>query len=65
MIELSTKSLNLPTVLNNLMRGQWGGAMISTAVGLKMFDAVDLGFRSASEVARECDIQIRRYRSRG
>ncbi len=59
MIELSTKSLNPPSVLNNLMRGQWVGAMIGTAVGLKMFDAVDLGFRSASEVARECDIQIR------
>lgn len=59
MIELSTKSLNPPRVINNLMRGQWAGAIISTAVGLKMFDAVDLGFRSAGEVARECELDQR------
>ncbi len=59
MLELSTKSLNPPRVINNLMRGQWAAAIISNAVGLKMFDAVDLGFRSASEVARECELDKR------
>ncbi|MBX9668520.1 MAG: methyltransferase domain-containing protein [Candidatus Obscuribacterales bacterium] len=57
MIGLSTKSLNPPHTIQGLMQGQWAGAIISTAASLKIFDAVDLGFRSPDEVARESGIQ--------
>ena len=56
---LSTKSLNPPGVIHNLMRAQWAGAIIANSTQLKIFDAVDLGFRSADEVARETGIQPR------
>ena len=56
---LSTKSLNPPGVIHDLMRAQWAGAIIANAAQLKIFDAVDLGFRSADEVARETGIQPR------
>ncbi len=57
MIGLSTKSLEPPRTIQGLMQGQWAGAIVSTAASLKIFDAVDLGFRSADEVARESGIQ--------
>jgi 3-hydroxy-5-methyl-1-naphthoate 3-O-methyltransferase len=59
MIGLSTKSLKPPSVIHELMSGQWAGAIVSTSATLKLFDAVDLGFRSAEEVARECSIKPR------
>lgn len=59
MLGLSTKSLKPPSVLNEIMRGQWATAIIANAAQMKLFDAVDLGFRSAEEVARECSIQTR------
>lgn len=56
---LSTKSLKPPGVIHHLMRAQWAGAIIANCAQLKIFDAVDLGFRSADEVARETGIQPR------
>jgi ubiquinone/menaquinone biosynthesis C-methylase UbiE len=41
------------------MRGQWAAAIVANSAQLKIFDAVDLGFRSVDEVARECSIQPR------
>jgi len=59
MIGLSAKSLKPPKVVRDMMRAQWGTAIVMNCTSLKLFDAVDLGFRSPDEVARECSIQPR------
>jgi ubiquinone/menaquinone biosynthesis C-methylase UbiE len=56
MISLSKKSLEPPRTLSRLMQVQWIAGILNAAIALKIFDAVDLGFRSPAEVARECSI---------
>jgi len=57
MIGQTTKSLNPPRVVQALTQGGIIGSIFATALSLKVFDAVDLGFRAPDEVARECGIQ--------
>lgn len=59
MIGTSTKPLNPPRVINEMMRGQWASAIVNTSMSVKLFDAVDENYMTAEEAAAKCGIQTR------